>query len=371
MNHEKLFVVHSPYHILLSYAIAAESEAKSHIFVQPYSTEDEIGPLVDMIERTGVFDSHTMVTSIYDTPDVQKEKVTRLRLSSRHTSQIAELINRTEVDEVCCSLDDRDVDQAAIHFARDKNPQTVCSLIEDGMGAYTDGHTYWHPYPLPRLHWLYHYLRFGYRYEKITYYGQKDEISRIYCLHEELLRDEYEAFEKVTPSADPLQDLGETIVLQEYFDTIGLDRRHLDEIDVLVLFPKVSNFNNDATEIFNEIIYDIERAGLRVGIKPHPRQKNTQELTDIGTQPVLLPQAIPAELLLVAAGSSLSAIIGELSTFLYSAKWIDKEVKVFTVYPMLQERGIVDDPPQRAKDMLTEVGVVTVNNRAELPIGPN
>jgi len=65
---DSLFVVHSPYQMLLSYSIAAETERESHMVVDPMFNPESAETLLKLVVSDGTF-TRSQILEASVTPD--------------------------------------------------------------------------------------------------------------------------------------------------------------------------------------------------------------------------------------------------------------------------------------------------------------
>jgi len=331
---EKLFVTHSPYHTILAYSIASNTNRDSSIFIQPYIPNDSIWPLIELFRKTDQFSHVRLLPGLYT--DYGKKKEDTVGILDNNIHEISEYIQNRDLEEVCVSLDDRDIDQAAVYYAKSANQNVTCSILEDGLGAYRDYSSSWNPHAHPLLHTIRQLVIHKFIYQRnIPVYGDSKYISQIHTTFPTLLRSHYKDFTKRGISPRPVIELGNSEECSEYLEESGLDIEKLADIDILILPPKVDSLDrNSEKTLLSELLSELNSFGLTPGIKYHPRQRNT---SDVFEEAVIIPQSVPAELVLVHPRTDIQTVASGISTVFLSANWLLNEINVVSIDYILPE----------------------------------
>lgn len=355
---DSLFIAHTPYHALLSYAIAAENNP-AHLFVRP--TSRNYLSLVELLTSTSIFDSHRILADPYREGTEHGSNRYRKRTIRKNIETIRSFLQTTEVEAIYSALDEREIVQAAMHFAKKYGKGATGIHFEDGCYDYNPIIIEWIPYRSELLRKVELYLRYGFVWDSPPHVrGAHEDITQAYATFPEYVRPELQ-HQPVHPiPRDGLLELGRQPQLTDYFEDLGLSPEQLSSVDALVLVPfRDAAGNEEVKAIFEKAVEFIEAAGYTVGLKYHPRQtlESRMEL-DAGPEVVEIPPDAPVELALVAAASSVEVVLGLKSTAMKSALWLLDEPKVFSLYPCLHERGLDYDDWDRSAlmEMFDDLG---------------
>ena len=130
-----VFITFTPYHILLSCAIAFDKHAQEENYLFVISDFDEAGALIKAMEGW----SGCPFAEIESLPGVYgKASMFRRRFTvRRNIAAISKSVKEDKIDRVFVCHDERAEAQAALHFAKKGNKNTVGVYVEDGAGAYS------------------------------------------------------------------------------------------------------------------------------------------------------------------------------------------------------------------------------------------
>jgi hypothetical protein len=279
--------------------------------------DESMQPLIKLFKKTDQFDNVFLLNSLYTAHGERKNRVNHIL--DNNIEEINEYIKSRSLDEVCVSLDDRDIDQAAVYYTKRSNQDATYSILEDGIGAYRNDFSNWNPHNHPLLHMIRQRVIHGFNYQRnVSVYGDSKYISHIYAIFPTLLSSHYKKFTKEAITPSPVLELGNSEECTEYLKQSGLDIEKLEKLDVLILSPKVDDSGGDSEKaLLSEVVSKLHDSELITGIKHHPRQQNAG---DIFPETVPVPQSIPAELVLVHQRSNIQAVVGGLSTVFLSSK---------------------------------------------------
>jgi hypothetical protein len=270
--------------------------------------------------------------------------------------EINKFIKNNTLQEVCVSLDDRDIDQAAVYYAKKGNQEVTCSILEDGLAAYKDYSSNWTPHSYPLLHMIRQRVIHGFRYQRnISVYGDSNHISQIYATFPALLSSHYKEFIKSSVDPSPILELANSKEYTEYMEKSGINIKRLKDIEILFLCPKMDNLNkNSHKALLSDLIAELHSSGLNIGIKYHPRQQNAG---DIFPEATTIPQSIPAELILIHAHTEVQAVVGGVSTVFLSSNWLLGGIEVVSIDYILTEAHTTETTGEEVSRALESLGV--------------
>jgi hypothetical protein len=319
--------------------------------------------LVELFKKSEEFDHVRLLKGLYDDYGKRKEETTRIL--DDNLREIHEFIKNTNLNEVCVSLDDRDVDQAAAYYAVKYNQDVTCSILEDGMGAYWDYSSNWSPHKHPLLHAIRQRVVHGFRYQRnIEAYGDSKYISKIYTIFPTLLSSKYREFIKSSIPSSPILNLRNSEKYTEYLETAGLNVKEVGNLDILLLLPKIdSQSENSEQALLSELVSKLNNAGLTVGTKCHPRQEKTDNSIS-GT--IAIPQSIPAELVLVHPRTDIQAVIGGSSTVYLSSNWLLEGIDSISIRELLPNLYTSSRGNDELNQIMKSLGVIFPNTISEV-----
>jgi hypothetical protein len=263
----------------------------------------------------------------------------------RNFVRIRRIVRDHRIREVCGVQDWRDLEQFVMQTATETSKGPIrCSIIEDGDAVYIpqDGPKRWTPYTFPVLHAWLHRLMYGYEYQPpptVAFSGDFELVDRLYAHAPSHVAGRFSDHEISTISRRPIRalDHGSLITL---FSNSNLNRDQLQDVDGIVLAPNLED--NGIKARFAQVMRQISQKGLVVGYKPHPRKKTSHHYSLENV--VLMPQHVPAELLLLAL-PNVSFILATKSTALLTSQWICDNISAISVHNLLFENRIDDIYP--------------------------
>lgn len=361
-NHS-LFLVHTPYHMVLSYAVAAERDGKSHLYVSPHIPQER--RIVELLSSTGTFADTEILRRPYDEKGNHVSNRHRKRAIRVNIRTIRSFFRETEVEAVVSALDDREIVQAALHFARGQEAAVAGVHLEDGCYEYGDRITDWSPYRSDLLNSLVNYVLFGFWWDRVTIRGTSRGISETYVTHPDFLRPELAKLTVDRIRPDPILELGQTAQMEDYFSAVGLDLDTLECIDTVLLMPLDASEELEA--LVNDVAVELEALGCSLGLKYHPRQRDADRPTvSSATDPVDIPQSIPLELIFASQYSAIDRVIGSHSTALKSAVWLSDDITAISSYPLLVNEGLHDVDRAVLMGVFEEMGIQMLTSVDEL-----
>ena len=101
-------------------------------------------------------------------------------------------------------------------------------------------------------------------------------------------------------------------------------------IDVLILLPSMNLVDTVYKDIriLRKLLEDFKKKNLVVGIKYHPKDKDGNAVLDAGNQFTIVPTYLPAEIVFSLINDD-AIIIGDVSSALFSAKWLLPKSKTY------------------------------------------
>jgi len=328
-----IFVAFTPYHILLSCGIALDQGSSAENTLVAISEGADTELLVRVLREW----SQQVFVNIHRLPGALHEPSVfhRRAISRKNARAVLSLLHDFIPDHAYVFNDGRAETQAILHHCKQYNTLMKAIYVEDGAAAYSS-HTRKPRSPLMQFLGK---LYYGPWWERATYLGGTHWIDEVCVAFPELVRPELRS-KKVTR-------LSQKILLNEKIAGIAKDMckavsiqdiefRDLDAI-LMIAHSEFAKQVDGYRAAIEDILASIDRQGLRVAAKYHPREPagDYLSLSDKGNV-LILPQSIPAEVIYVLAPENLKLVIGDISTSLYTAKWLLKETAVISIAPLLK-----------------------------------
>jgi hypothetical protein len=329
---KNIFIAFTPYHVLLSYAIALNeaNSGENHLFL--ISDFSYVEPLIHSLKGW----SRCPFAQIECLPGVySQESMSRRRFTVRENiAPIMQSVRENGVRRVYVFHDGRAEAQTALHFAKKGNKGTVGVYVEDGAGAYSSyGST---KRSLHKL--LLGKLFYGSWWEDVSVLGTSRWIDEVKAIFPQLVRPDLRMKHVTSISRHALLELRNQDWPYEYLKTLGVRIAELNDLDAILIVAH-SEF---ASQIpgYKQVIKDVLTAakdqGLRVAIKYHPREP-LGDFLSVGNADgvVILPQSLSIELVYILTPKQVRFVVGDISTSLLTAKWLLDNATVISIAPLL------------------------------------
>ena len=354
---KNVFISFTPYHILLSYAIALDEEksAKNCLFV--ISDFGDVDPLVYSLEGW----SRCPFAQIERLPGVygQVSRFRRHFIIKRALIPITEFITRHKIECVYVFNDGRPEAQAALHFAKKANKSTVGIYVEDGAGVYSAYKST--KRPLYKI--LLAKLFYGPWWQDVKVLGTSRWIDEVKAIFPQLVRPELRSKPITSISRYALLELQNQEWPYEYLENLGVKIGELNDLDA-VLIVAHSEFARRIPRykrVIENVLAIARSQGLRLAIKYHPRETLGDFLLVGNTEGIIvLPQSLPIELVYIFTSKQIRFIVGDISTSLLTAKWLLDNAMVVSIAPLI---GQTDSQLFRT---FHELDIKIVNNMVEV-----
>lgn len=313
-----VFVTHTAYHLLLALGIAHQRPGgnKQLILITD-------GPGLDVLSDLIREDPGSPFSTIHHLPGTGgSEPGLRSRLAVRgNVTSIRRLVGAERVERIYVFNDVRPESQAAVHHAKQRNPKAVAVYVEDGQAAYGSQRTV-------RRWWvrILGKLLYGRQWQDLSVYGSQPMIDEVVALFPDLIRNELRSkricgLEPQSVSGRPEIRSLCTRFLAAFQNTTDC-LRLVDSVVLLAYTPDVRG-NPHYRAVIECLSESAAAHGHRLAIKHHPLDPAPHgSLSDWPDGTILLPQAVPIEVLYLLEGSHLRRVMGDFSTGLMTARWL-------------------------------------------------
>ncbi|MUV85124.1 hypothetical protein GJ631_00640 [Natronomonas sp. CBA1123] len=312
-NMKNLYYAATPYHVILSIAIAEERPHQKHIlYIRSGS-----GGMSKLV--TSIKSDIPIFNSVIKKYDISKRGLNQSRL--RKAQAAVDLIKRVYRDDIdrLFIFNDISGDAQSIMFFSQMSAE-ICH-VEDGSAAYNKSSRNW---TMDNI--LARKLLFGPWWRPIKVLGTSGYGDKIWVTHPSAVRDELHQMEKLQINPDNVQKHSQWA--RRYIKNTGINTK-LDTISTVVFLPHSSLISEKAQYLTNiKSILDNYSSEGKTGIKYHPREQETPGF-NFGSNTFEIPREIPAELLYLAS-NSIETVLGDVSTSLISALWLRNDIRVIS-----------------------------------------
>ncbi len=358
---KNIFIAHTPYHVLLSNALALGEGnlVDNHLFIiSDFSDAELLAQSLKSWNRSP-FTQITLLNGVYG----EASMVHRILTVRKNITQISRFISKCKVDRVYVFNDSRAEGQAALHFSTKNNNRTLGTYVEDGWAAYSS-----FTKKLSFLKVILGKLLYGSWWENVRVYGTSRSIKEVKVIYPQFVRPEIRS-RKVSqiPKQDML-NLKNYDFLHKYLESFGLNFRDLSQIEGILLVSHSEILRQYSTymAVLQDLVVLAENSGLRIAIKYHPRESEQMKEFPVtnGKKMVLLPQSLPIEVVYILTGANIKVVIGDVSSSLLTAKWLLQNATVISMasvmdfqhpvlYEIFNKLGIIiADSTERVEQVL-------------------
>lgn len=324
-----LYIARTPYHVILANGLALESE-------EPPSDQYLVGVLDSDMER--------LLASLRESDDVPFADVRELPGSYDCTPRRAQFraklnsvkvrrqVTRNGIDRIHTFHDNRPEDQAALDALNGNDSITDARgiYVEDGAIAYFYRNHEWTLLETAKMKLFYGPWR-----TNVSEHGTSKWIDEVRASFPEHVRPELRERATVPLPRREVLSLADRSWFRRYVEESGADDE-LDAIDGMIFVALSEDVSPDGeyAETVRSLVETFADRGHRVGIKYHPRETSPFLNLD-GSDAVVLPQSIPAEVLYVADPDAIRFVVGNVSTSLLTARWLLDDVPVISLARIL------------------------------------
>lgn len=299
-----IFHAESPYHILLSVAIADRTNHNVMTIRDTFNA----GKLVNHIQtwNSNPFDCIQILPS-----EALENPLSAIFARSRQVIMARNLVNRLSPDELYVGTDRSAASQALLHYTDESVEK---SYFEDGLHAYAHN-----SFSMSDLKLLEYKLLSGYWYRDVSVYGTSNWVDKVMMIFPKYARLELKNKPMRNISPDRLLAFGE-------FFSKSTDIVNVTEIMIVDLISSINDIDS-----YKEILAKYISSNCRkVGVKYHPRETKSDVLGLSSYENVVLfDSSWPAELLVLATNPE--KIIGSTSTTMISSKWLDPNIRAVLI----------------------------------------
>ena len=329
-----LFMGSTPRNLLFSCGIALldEGERTKHLFLNAGSVNNGISQsvLADWIRSPFVSVHYSEPYGTFSSRIARHVQIRHnIRTMRRYVKD--EEISRVYVFSTVVAEN-----QAALYASKRANASAWGVYVENGGVAY-NSNTVESRSHLRRFGGI---LAYGKWWEDVGVNGRSRWVDEVQVAMPELVRPELRSSKLTKLSPDTLLRLRDHDLPYLYLRALSMKSSDIEQLQAVLAVAYSPGVENDIVEyrhIVNELLGILSRRGIRVGVKYHPRERETDYL-GLADRPgvVVLPRALPMELIFILAPRQLRFIFGDISTVLLDARWLLDNPTIVSFAPMLK-----------------------------------
>ena len=315
---ENLLVASTFYHVILACMIARDARFPGNSLLVVNARRTQLAALSEPLAQA----ADSPFSATLSMPEEEGKKPARERALGRW---LAELDDTVRAQRIFVFSDLTPELQLLCRRAEARGARTF--YVEDGGIAYSSRSA---AAPWKR-HWQ-RMLRFGPWVENVAATGSSRHVQTVLAVYADLVRPELQR-KPVWPLArEALPDLLACTWVERFLAHFGLARQTLvcDELYAPALLRGTEAGERLRRRLGAEIRAARE-AGRDCIVKYHPSERGDfLEAAALGAR--LLPPAVPAELVYLAAGARLRRVVGDAGTTLLSARWLAPQAEAVSAF---------------------------------------
>lgn len=315
---DNLFLIQTAYHVLLAIGLAEQLRSAGQgestlLFIEDFWNAPEF--LAAIRDWPGNPFARLVTLGAYRRYHGRRSK----RASVRALSQAISAQLRERPVRALYVFNDRNIfAQCTLRDVARLYPDAARIAVEDGSAAYSDAR--YRRYNRWRA--LLHRWRYGPQWHNLEVLGTHPLVQRFIGHYPQAFRPElaarpHERYPGEVLAQLPLEDFARRLGLR-----LGIDATSWQAADVLLPAPGdyVFDFNPDYPQRMRAVVGALVDAGLRVGLKYHPREQ-VPDYLGLTQQPnvIELPRAIPVECMYLLFDAQRRIVLGDISSAIMMA----------------------------------------------------
>ena len=343
-----MYWIGTPRHFLIAAGMALESSESGSELLVTSRFDRIIGSVEATLENweTSPF-ANVNIVHLPDQNHVRSSRLGRAMDSLREQRQFRQLAQSAELREVRTFAATSWQTQVFLYEIKRRFPRTRRVMIEDG-GIYYNSQTVGDAKDSSLWKWksLARRLIYGRAWMEILDLrenGRLDKVAEeIQMIAPELARRELVSLTRTKLSAEPLRRLAETELPRIYFESAERSVSEFQHIDLCVILARTDSIVGELSEYVQTVLNFLRIAvdnGMKVAVKYHPKEPERDYMNIAGeTWIAEAPREIPAELLFIVNQDNLKFVLGDASSALLSAPWINPDCHTISFAPMVNKR---------------------------------
>ncbi len=325
-----IFFAFTPYHSLLAYSAAlSEKRGDNVLFIVAEFPEAKAISKAFKNSSLKAFSEVICLPGVYNS----RNFIEKILIRKRNAIFLNKFILGHNIENVFVGNVSRIEAQASLHYAKNKNPNCKGIYLEDGTEAYRSEF-------MPKSNFLVRIFCkafFGTWWNDKIVSGTSSVIDVCQVLFPELVVKELKTKKIIAVNKENLLQVKNDAAFGDYFISLGFNCQDMREIDVLLigLYSEKKEDYPKFKKITDKILSYVDSKNLQLAVKYHPRELPSNFLNrEQGKKVLVLPKAIPMELIYIFAPQPPKIIIGGHSTALLTARWIFPKVPIISVAPL-------------------------------------
>jgi hypothetical protein len=350
---QQLFLATTPYHVLLSCALAEEGAEQydSHILLFPFFAH---APELMEALRQGT----SMFASCVLFPDVEDTNYRGCRVA---IEQVREQMRRyPQLGKLLVFNDRHFLIQAAMDRAQRLQPEVHVTYVEDGSAAYSStrfrqGHL--------RVPTIKGKIRYGLWYERIGCLGTSRWIDDMRIIYPKFARAELAGL----PAKEIDRDAFHRVLAAEWVDLymrmLGSSMETTRSSDLILLAPEHKGMCREPRLLdgIRSVVAQAVRESAKIAVKYHPRE-DAGDYLEIGQHPgaSVVPRGLPAECLFQRSGGRTPVILGADTTSIITARWLLGPSTIVSVAKLMRT------PDETLMELFDKLDIILPSDTDEL-----
>jgi hypothetical protein len=353
---KNIFITFTPYHILLSYSVAFTHhrfEDNILFVISDFAGADKLAKIIE-ISNNSVFKKVHVLSGNYG----KKYEFLKWFVARKNIVELKNILNDFRINRAYSCHDQKAEGQAAFFFTKKNNKNAQCVYIEDGSGAYSESVNKKKPF----VKILLGKLLYGFWWKNERISGFSQWTDKIMVVFPQFIRDEIRKRDVIPIKKEEVLKLRQEDIFSNWIKLFEIDLHRLEKIDMILLINRSGSAKlyPEYKKVMKALLRIGIANGLNIALKYHPRE-TLKDFLSVKNEDkiIILPRALPIEIIYLMKPDSLKFIIGNISTSLLTAKWLLDDCKVFSIAPLFCHYD------QRLLKMFKEIDIQLINGENE------
>lgn len=324
-----LYLAFTPYHALLSYSEAlSRRQSENVLFVIAEFSEARA------LSRALKNSSLRVFENVICLPGAGRGKSVFAKMFKRKKNVffLKKFIAGHRVENIFVGNNSRIEAQAALYYGKKVIPDCKGIYIEDGTAVYRSEI----PERKDFFIKIFYKFFFGPWWQDENILGVSPRIDVCIIVFPKFARNELKVKEIIAANKENFLRARSDKTFAEYFESLNCDVKKFNDTDILLINPYSGLIEKypQLEEVMSAIFLNVCDKNMRLAVKYHPREYLNDFLRQERENVLILPKAIPLELLYVASPTPPKLIIGVHSTALMTARWLFPSVQIVSIAPL-------------------------------------
>jgi len=347
MKVNSLYLVSTPRHLYQALALAYKNleHETAYLIVTAIKMDS---PLIDIVKN----DESSPFFDILFINQGKPGSFSRVQNFSNVKQKVTTFLKPVNASRIFVGNDKKPLSQWVLYQAKLINPKSIACYVDEGIASYFYGFSQFRKV----TEWLEAKLKrviYGSWYQMPLALGTSKYITEALFSFPDEKQKIYESKDCKLLDAKLFKQKSVVNLCEKILSKSGLVKSDIEKLDAIFLMPSLNLVDSIYGGLHNlkALINAISNKGLNIGLKYHPKDANGSDELEEGIENLVrIPVYLPIEMLYPLV-SQRSMIIGDVSSALFTAKWLLPDN---TLYSIASEASIYSDT---RKPLFDAVGI--------------